>query len=464
MAERYVIRGSTLTEIADKLRSLQNGEETLTPAAMSTVLGDLNEAVTEQESVIEDIIEALQGKSIDYDSSGVTALPEDVSESVMFMDANGVLRPGTMPEILDEDVVLDTNNTSFEIESGRHTGGTVQIVSETENNRFTPSSTEQTINAPSGKVFTKIILDPIPDIYVDYTGATAEDSHVLSGIKYIGKSGNLESGAIVTVSGKQGSTITSNGTKYINKGYHDGSSYMTVNVSQTINSGEDSSACTATAADVRINKTFRAGGTQKTGTMPDITLPSLEVFYDTTSSATDVTITATLPATSAGYLAARSISQSMKFIPKYTGSYSVTPGSSVQTLQTSGKYMTENITVSAVPAAEATSGYGEKIITSQTKTFTITGVIKQPNMISLCLNADYGGSYYQVHDFFYNMNSATYTMTWEDEVQKDDSISVVVLKSEHAGSNASVTYANNTITITLKSSQFFEGTYRWMWA
>lgn len=445
--------------------------ETLRYPTPKALVEDACNAVREKDGTTDPIdhqdlpdrIRAIPSGGNDVDLSQIQTKAENVLETETYMGSDGEMHYGSMPENEDKTVTLDGDNTSHTIENGHHKGGgVVRIVPDDTGNTFVPTKNGGEYDAPAGKVYTKVILDPIPDIYVDASQANAKPAQVYSGVQFIGAAGELETGTMTPRTGNQ-KTVYSNGNVYLTEGYYDDSAYVKVNVSQTIVDGEDSTDCTAEAADVRKNKTFRSGGVKKTGTMPDITLPTLEVSYDTTSSDTDVVVKATLPASSAGYLEARSVSQQMKFIPKYTGSYSVTPGGSAQTLQTSGKYMTGNITVSAVPAEEATSGHGTKLVVSQTSTFTITGVTKRPNMVSLCLNADYGDDNYQVHDFFYDMNGATYNMTWTDEVQKDSSISVVVLKSERGEGNAVVTYANNTITITLNSAQFFYGTYSWIW-
>ena len=79
----------------------------------------------------------------------------------------------------------------------------------------------------------------------------------------------METGNIVIKTGKQGDTVSANGTRYIPVGYHDGTTYITVNVPQEIVTvqGEDSSGTTAVAADIRKGKTARSKGKLVTGTM-----------------------------------------------------------------------------------------------------------------------------------------------------------------------------------------------------
>lgn len=67
MAEQYIIQDTTLTGIADKIRVLSGTEETMTPAEMAATLDthntEMNEVLSEQDSLIAQLAAALEGKT-----------------------------------------------------------------------------------------------------------------------------------------------------------------------------------------------------------------------------------------------------------------------------------------------------------------------------------------------------------------------------------------------------------------
>lgn len=276
----------------------------------------------------------------DTDFSVVTARPENVAETVEFLDAEGVLRPGTMPEIPAETVTLDTETMSYPIAEGHHTGnGSVQILTETVT--MVPTKDGYTLLPTSGKVIGKVILDPIPDIYADISGADAAASQVLDGSKFVGENGALEEGTMPN-NGAVAESVTSNGTYSVSRGYHNGNGYYSVNVPQTV-AGEDSTDCTAAAADVRYPKTFRSGGYFWTGSMEDVAIPSPDISIDYTNGK----ITAKNTVQYAGYMAKGEESASLT-LPVFTGG-TFTPGSSEQTLETNGCLVNGDIIIGAAP-------------------------------------------------------------------------------------------------------------------
>lgn len=133
------------------------------------------------------------------DISVVDASPETVLAGETFVDNQGRVRQGTMPDIESEDVVLDTNTTSYTIVHGCHTGsGTVSINPETK--EATPTEETQTITPSSGKVLGSVTVNPIPDKYVDVSDTTkGSDDLVVTDAKVTVPSGYYPSGAEATV-------------------------------------------------------------------------------------------------------------------------------------------------------------------------------------------------------------------------------------------------------------------------
>jgi hypothetical protein len=81
---------------------------------------------------------------------------------------------------------LDVTTISYIIPKGYHSGsGVVTLTLETKT--VTPTKTAQTITPTSGKVLSKVTVNPIPDNFIDSTDATATASNILSGTTaYIG--------------------------------------------------------------------------------------------------------------------------------------------------------------------------------------------------------------------------------------------------------------------------------------
>lgn len=454
---------------------------------------------------VPDRILAIQtGNNIDL--SGITAQQSDVSERVQYIDATGELKYGTMPEITAETITLDGGNTECAIEEGHHDGGgKVRIVPETL--YAAPSRSTQELDSPAGKVYTKVILDPIPDIYKDVSAADAVPGAVLNGYTFYGKSGELESGNIVTKNGKQGATVSANGNRYIPVGYHDGTTYITVNVPQEIVTveGEDSSGTTAVAADIRKGKTARSKGKLVTGTMPDVELPISEVTLDKDYSTSKVKVTSLATVPNAGYIQAGYIngyllmnkltkptakivfdetysSSSVEissvatvsgngymeagditgkvYLAKYTGATTVTPGSSKVTLDTSGKYLAGDI---VVEAAAKTHKCGTSIVLSQKNTFTITGVTKQPDALFISLNDAMVYESNLIHEIYHSFLSGDTISSWRETYYTSSGSIVETLYRDKNNEYFNVTYSNNTITVTSGDYYFFKGTYNWMW-
>lgn len=454
----------------------------------------------------QDVPDRILAISTGSDTSGVTAKPENVSEAVRFLDSDGVLQYGTMPEVTDAVVTLDGDTTTHTIEEGHHTGGgSVRIVPET-SNRFTPAKEEQEYTPSAGKVYTKVILDPIPDIYKDVSGATMVPAYALAGYTFFGKAGELEEGEIVQKTGKQGATVTTNANRYIPAGYHDGTSYITVNVPQEITTieGEDSTNCTAEASDVRYGKSFRSGGSQKTGSLRTVSVPTVVVDVDTETSASYVQIEGytnasstegILPAGSSGATVLRTIpkytgdtsflvttgSKSIALAgkycenniilagaPSYSGSYSVTPGDSAQTLPTSGCYMNSDITVNA--AAETGGIASANLLSSMNSTIPFTFITEMPDQFVLSLRDSSVSENGLICELVYNSSTGYVVLSYATKYTVNSSVSVYTIgRSRYTnGSGQWNLVVENGFLMLKKDGDwvpvlYFDGSYDVIW-
>lgn len=303
--------------------------------------------------------------------SAVTAAAGDVLASKVIVDATGASVTGTMPNNGAVSKTLDasTNNQTYSVPKGYHSGsGTVKIVLETKT--ATPTTSSQDVTPTTGKVLSKVTVNPIPGNFADTTNDDAEAAHILDG--KTAHSYNSTTGAAVAVTG----TMTNNGavsqvldvrtghTSYtVPQGYHNGSGTVSIvtetktatptKSQQTITptSGkvlssvtvaaipgayQDVSNVDATAGDVLAGKTIVvADGTEITGTMVD-----------------NGTVNKTLDATTGN--------QSFTIAAgKHSGSGTVqivletktaTPTTSAQNITpTSGKVLSK-VTVNAIPA------------------------------------------------------------------------------------------------------------------
>lgn len=153
---------------------------------------------------------------------------------------------------------LDVTTISYTIPKGYHSGtGTVTIT--LEEKTVTPTKSTQTIAPTSGKVLSKVIVDPIPSEYITTDDATATAANILSGkIAYV--KGEKVTGTM-TDNGAKTATLDAGGSYTIPAGYHSGSGKITAKslASQT--------AATAAAAEILAGETAWVSGVKVTGTM-----------------------------------------------------------------------------------------------------------------------------------------------------------------------------------------------------
>lgn len=114
------------------------------------------------------------------DVSATTATAGDVLTGKVFTTAEGKVTTGTMANNGSVSKTLDTTTTSYTVPVGYHSGsGTVKITTETKT--ATPTKSTQSITPTSGKVLSKVTVNPIPSNYITTTDATASASEILAG-------------------------------------------------------------------------------------------------------------------------------------------------------------------------------------------------------------------------------------------------------------------------------------------
>lgn len=157
------------------------------------------------------------------DVTSVTAGAGDVLTGKVYVTSTGVVTAGTMANNGAVNKTLDVTTITYTIPKGYHSGsGTVKIT--LEEKTVTPTKSTQTVTPTSGKVLSKVTVNPIPANYADYSGVTAVASEVLESRDFLNSDGNIEAGTMVN----QGQYLyTMDGLTQaevqIPEGYHDGS-------------------------------------------------------------------------------------------------------------------------------------------------------------------------------------------------------------------------------------------------
>ena len=112
------------------------------------------------------------------DVSSTNAAAGDVLTGKVYVLADGTVTTGTMPNNGTVSKTLDATTITYTIPKGYHSGtGTVTITLETKT--VTPTKSAQDITPTSGKVLSKVTVNPIPDNYIDTTDADATAANIL---------------------------------------------------------------------------------------------------------------------------------------------------------------------------------------------------------------------------------------------------------------------------------------------
>lgn len=114
------------------------------------------------------------------DVSSVTATAADVLSGVVIVLADGSIVAGTMVNNGSITKVLDATTVSYTVPKGYHSGsGKVSITLETKT--VTPTKATQNITPSTGKVLSKVTVDPIPAEFIKTDDATAQSGDILDG-------------------------------------------------------------------------------------------------------------------------------------------------------------------------------------------------------------------------------------------------------------------------------------------
>lgn len=156
------------------------------------------------------------------DVSSVTATASDVLATKIFVDAKGTPTAGTMANNGTVTKTLDTTTTSYTIPVGYHSGtGSVSIV--TEEKTATPNKSTQSITPTTGKVLSKVTVNPIPAEYHDVSNVTAIAENVLAGDVFVNAEGEEVTGTMINNNAVNATINGLTETSYkIPKGYHNG--------------------------------------------------------------------------------------------------------------------------------------------------------------------------------------------------------------------------------------------------
>ena len=122
------------------------------------------------------------------DVSSVTTTAADVLTGKVFVTSEGVVTPGEMINNGAVNKTLDVTSITYTVPKGYHSGsGVVKIVLETK--EVTPTKSVQYVESTSGKVLSKVTVQPIPDQYQDVTPVTAKAVNVLDGDIFVDATG-----------------------------------------------------------------------------------------------------------------------------------------------------------------------------------------------------------------------------------------------------------------------------------
>lgn len=143
---RYFIQDETLTNLADKIRVLNGTEENMTPSQMDSELGDANDEVDTQSTLIDQLSEMLEGKAVGGD--GEQATP------VISVSSDGLITATAGTKSATEQLTVQAAKT------------------------ITPSTSSQTAVA-SGVYTTGVVtVDAIPSSYVKPTATKAATTYI----------------------------------------------------------------------------------------------------------------------------------------------------------------------------------------------------------------------------------------------------------------------------------------------
>lgn len=141
------------------------------------------------------------------DVSSVTATQGDVLTGKVFVTKDGVVVTGNMANNGAVSKVLDVTTISYTVPKGFHSG-TGKVTITLEEKSVTPTKSTQTVTPASGKVLSKVTVNPIPANYGDVSNtdpASVVERSLLHDVSVVSKD---ENGNAVEIQG----TMANNGS------------------------------------------------------------------------------------------------------------------------------------------------------------------------------------------------------------------------------------------------------------
>ena len=178
------------------------------------------------------------------DVSSVNAAAENVLSGKIIVLADGAVVAGTMPNLGAVSGTVSATTVSYTIPKGYHDGtGTVKLTVETKT--VTPTKSKHEITPTSGKVLSKVTVNPIPDEYIILPTLTNPGGapHLLTGTQLIDQDGQIVDGTLprrsltsdhIEISGTPAKLSA---TVELNPGYYPPNSKATVSTSFPTQSG-----------------------------------------------------------------------------------------------------------------------------------------------------------------------------------------------------------------------------------
>jgi hypothetical protein len=201
------------------------------------------------------------------DVSSVTAAAGDVLATKVFVTATGSVTTGTMANNGAVNKTLDAtaNNQEYTVPAGYHSGsGKVKITLETKT--ATPTTASQDVTPTSGKVLSKVTVNPIPGNFADVSEDDVTAADILAGKAAHGY--DSTTGEAVEITGSMANNgavsqtldVRSGHTSYtVPAGYHNGSGKVQiVNETKTATPSASSQTITPTAGKVLSQVTVNA--------------------------------------------------------------------------------------------------------------------------------------------------------------------------------------------------------------
>lgn len=230
--------------------SVASEEKTVTPTTSQQVVeSDTDKYLTKV------TVNAIPSQFVD--SSAVDAAATNVLSGKKAVVKTGTdtyeVATGTMPNNGAISATLDTTTTSKTIPAGYTSGGSVSIV--TEEKTATPTKSTQNITPTSGKVLQKVVVNPIPDNYVNLNNFSPTDAlaeHIRDGKSvYLfdpDEDGFTRIEGTMPVNGSQsGKLDTATTSKTIPAGYTDGGTVSVASESKTVTPSTSQQVVTGTS-------------------------------------------------------------------------------------------------------------------------------------------------------------------------------------------------------------------------